>query len=371
MDPKNTSSANVEIETSTDSVEQVKEALGESAEIDDTTETETEKEKPAETESEEEEESTETETETKEGEETEEAAEEEKGEKKEAVTKKPAAKPAPNLIPRARLNEEIDRRKKVERELADARKAKPAATATEVEEESTEPQTFSGKPEPTIESYLGNEKYPDPYAAFTKDHGAWVRAETMAEIAQNQQAEAAERERTTLVSNFNKNVKETEKRHPDYKEVVTDSQVQLSGFMERRVYKSPIGPDMLLYFAKNPEKAEEICAMDLDDQAAEMVQLEARLRKQIAKAAKTEETEEEAEEEAEEEPAKTATGKVLPKKTPTTKTTSTAPEPPKRVKANGPAPKSLEELAGPTDKSGVDIDYNPEYERAVKAGQRR
>lgn len=357
--------SNIEIDTSSDSVEQVQEALGASVEIEDSTKEEAEKpepktkEKPAEKVTEEEAESTE--TQIQEGEE----EEKPEAEKEAAKEEEKAKKPAPNLVPRSRLNEEIQRRKDAERRLSDKEKEKPTKE-TEVAEVSDEPKTYPGLPEPKIEDYLGNEKYADPYAAFTKEYAQFSRKEAVAEVEFKNAQAAEENQRIATQKIFNERKAETLTRRPDYDDVVNDSPVIISTFMEKRVYKSPIGPDLLIHFCENPEVAKKIVAMDLDDQAVAMVELEKQIKEDIksGKASKTkpEITEEE---EAEEEAEGTLPKKPLPKKE-----ASKAPEPPKRIKPAGPGPKTLEELAGPTDKVGIDIDFNPEYERAVKAGKK-
>ena len=191
--------ADIEIESSSDTPEQVAEALGSAVEIDEAPageETE-EQSSAAATETSEEAES---EAAVAEGEETEETEEEAEHEPKEKAEAKPKAKI--DMVSRSRLNQEIGRRKELQRQLSE----KAASRTTEKAEavsESTEPQSFSGKAEPRIEDYVNNDKYPDPYAAFTKAHGAWVREETIAEVEHKHQQEAAENERKALVKTFN------------------------------------------------------------------------------------------------------------------------------------------------------------------------
>lgn len=343
----------VEIESSTDTVEEVQEALGSAIEIEespsaDEGEAPEEKETtPAATE--------ETEEETPEaGETTTEEETEQTEEEEEAEEKKEAKPKAADTIPRSRLNKEIARRKELERQL---REKSASSTEKETAPTETEPQSFSGKPEPKIEDFVSNDKYPDPYATFTKEHGKWVREETMAEIAQQQEQQAAENERKALVANFTKAMKDTVKRLADYNDVIEENaDVQISGPMQLRIYKSAIGPDLLYHLAKNPDEAAEIFDMDSDDQIAAMVELETRIKGEIKASHKATAGESETSE------------STPPKKTvPPKKVVSKAPVPPSRLKPAGPGPKSLEELAGPTDRVGVDLEFNPEYERAWKA----
>ena len=341
----------ITIETSTDTIEQVQEALGASVEIEEspTEETETEKKpaakpsKQAEAEAEPEEESA-TETE-EEPEETEEPTEE----KAETATEKPK-KAVPATVPRSRLNQEIEKRKAAERRLA-ALDATPTKKEPEATEPEARPETFSGKPEPKIEDFLNNEKYPDPYAALNKATAAWVREETRAEIAFDQQREKAEAARQELIGPFLEREEKTLERRPDYNTVVKRSQLQITGQMEMFVYDSEVGPDMLLYFVENPKEAKRIGNLRSVGQAEALIELQTKLKAEIE--GDTEEGE------TEEPPAK----KTLPPK----KTVSKAPLPPSRLKATGPGPKSERELAGPEDRTGVDIEFNPELERLERA----
>ena len=348
----------VEIESSTDTVEEVQAALGadveESEPTEESAETETEPEAEAEAEAEAEPDAEEEESEADETNEEEEGESETEAEPEaapKAGTDKPVKKAPPTVVSRKRLNEVIAQRNRYRQLYEDVRTA-PAEPAAKVEDaESDGPESFSGQVEPRIEDYQNNEKYPDPYAAFTKDHGAWVRAETLAEVQFNRAQEEAVTERKKLVQGFNKTVKEALPRIPDYHERVKHSDVQISGLMERRVYKSPVGPDILVHFVDNPDEAAEISALDAEGQIEAMVELEHRFKAEIK-------------------PKANGTGTTTgPTKRiiPPPKKKSSAPPPPTRLKNANQPPRTMQELAGPEDKQGIDIDFNPEYERAVNA----
>lgn len=344
--------AEIEIETSTDSVEEVREALGAEVEIEESeSEAEEKPAKPVKPSKEEKADPEESE------EENEEADDEE-----EAEPEKPK-KQTPHMVSRARLNKEIARRESLERQLAERQeRQKPAVEKFREENNIPEPpQTWSGQPEPKIEDFVNNDKYPDPYAAHTKVHGAWVRAEVLAEVAAGRAQEAANAERNRVLGTFQKNVeKAIKERIPDYKEVVPQSTVRISGLMEKRIYKSEFGPDMLRAFAEDEDRAAEIVAMDYDDQVAAMVEFEREIKTAALKAAKKALDASDDEEEADEEEP------PVKKKIPGKKV-SIAPLPPNRIKGGGPQPKTLEEMAGPPDRTGVDIEFNPALERAEKA----
>ena len=340
----------VEIESSSDTVEQVKAALGAAVEIDEspTEETETEKKPPVKEEAEEaESEEGETETEEEEAEEEEAEAEEEK----------PKKKAPPTHVPLSRLNEEIRRRKTLERQLAE-KDSEPEPEVTAVAE--VRPQNYSGKPEPKIEDFQSDPvKYPDPYASLIKEHGAWTREEARAEMAFEQRRDAfvAKREEETKL--FKESLKVTTALRPDWDSVMKANKdvgvnTEAQAFME----ESAIGSYMLLYLVEHQDELNEINSMRKRQRDAAMTELETALLAEVAELQGEEVVEAE----------KPGVKKVTPP--PKKKLISQTPPPANRLKPAGPGPKSLQDLAGPVDKQGIDIEFNPEYERQAKARKR-
>lgn len=89
----------------------------------------------------------------------------------------------------------------------------------------------------------------------------------------------AEREKERLESSFQKfKEKEDEaiEKYDDYEEVVY-SNLQVTAAMQDAILKSPVGPDVAYYLAKNPKEAARITRLsDPMDQIAEIVRLENR-----------------------------------------------------------------------------------------------
>ena len=265
------------------------------------------------------------------------------------LAKSKKGKPMP-VVPRARLNEEIRKNKELERQLAaKSEKVEPETPAAEVR-----PVTYCGRPEPKIEDYTGNAaKYPDPYAAFIKDNGQWVRDETRAELAYESRQAAAQKAREAEYAPFNASVAETLKRRPDYNDVVNGSKVPISDRMADFVTKeAEIGAEVLLYLSENPDEAERIRELSIREQRVEMFALEATLMEELGIA----------DDDDEPAPPKKTTPAAVPKKA-----VSKTPAPPARIKAGGPGIKSLQDLAGPVDREGIRVEYNPAYTAAVKA----
>lgn len=331
----------IEIESSSDTIEQVTEALAKSIEIDESQpDIEEKEEKPPAKPPKAKEEPADEEpaVETEEEEPAEEAAVEEE---------KPKKAP-PKHVPLSRLNEEIRKRKAAERRAEAAEASDEPAPEVKPAMEA-KPQTYSGLPEPKIEDFTSDpEKYPDPHAAFVKKNGEWNRAEARAEAAfEARQAEAI-KARDEEMAGFKKQLPKTLERRPDYTEIVTGSDVQITTLMEKFVYESEIGPDMLLFFVENPDEAERIRLLRPRSATVAMLELEKQVQAEIG-----------------EEPAEEKEKPVVKKSPP-----SKAPPPISRVKSSGPGPKTLQELAGPVDKVGVDLDFNPDYEKAARAKRR-
>lgn len=334
------------IRSTTDTVEQVKEALGPvtGIRIDNS---ETEEEKPSvETEAVDGStaaDETETEEETEEEKEAREAAEAEAAEEKKA-------KKAMPLVPRARLNEEIRKRKELERQLAE-KDDEPETVKSAAE---TRPQTYCGRVKPTIDVFTADPtKYPDPYAAHAEAVGEWFADERDAKREFEGRVTAAAKAREEETALFKATIPETLKRRPDYNDVVNGSDVQVSTLMEKFCYESEIGPDLLLYLVENPDEAERVRNMRPRAQSAEMFALEATLMEEFG-------IEDEDDEEVVPPPKKA----VVP---PPKKTVSKAPLPASRIKSVGPQPKTLQDLAGTTDRESGRVEYNPAYTQAVKA----
>lgn len=349
----------IEIVSSSDSVEQVKEALrADGIEIDDTVAEE--EQPPAKTP---EKVATKPASES-DGEVDEEAA---AGEEETPPKEEKPKKPVPAMVPRARLNEEIEKRKAAERRLAAGTPPAKEEEEPEAETPASAPQFFSGKPEPQLDTFTKDVDEFDAKAMaqavskYTQAHHGWSREEARAEATYNVKQAEIIRANEAKVAPFREREEATIERRPDYKEIVAASDAFVSAAMRDFMYESEIGPDMSLYFAEHPKEAKRIVALGGKSQPQAMRDLEAKIQSEIETP-----TEEGAADEGDETPP----AKVIPPKKPTAKTESKAPAPASRLKPNSPGPKSMSELAGPPDRVGVDIEFNPEYEKAYKAGRR-
>ncbi len=342
----------VGIRSTSDTVEQVKEALGARSGIRE--DTPDDEETPGQDTPDDDAEPGEGDEEAPTGDEDDDAKDDEGGEGEGDDEPEAKAKPKPKsampVVPRARLNEEIRKRKALEIQLAaKGGKVEPDAPAPEVK-----PVTYCGRPKPTIAQFTADAaKYPDPYAAHAEACGEWFADERDAKRTYEANIETANRKREAEYASFNASVAETLKRRPDYNDVVDGSQVQVSDRMADFITKeAAIGAEILLHLVENPDEAERIRDLSTREQKIEMFALEATLMEELGIA----------DEDEVKEPIPPKKSPVVPKKS-----QSKTPPPPTRLKGAGPGVKSLQDLAGPVDREGVRIEYNPAYTAAVKA----
>lgn len=351
-----------EIESSTDTVEQVKEALGATVEIDDTAPEGDEK--PA---------GDKDPKASKEADEPEEAESEESSEEKPDKEEKPEGdkpkkKDPPPMVPRARLAEEVAKRKAAERKLASATREEdpddePAPEAAK------EPQFFSGKARPKLADFtkgvdeFDSKAMSEATGKFTEAITDWASEEADAKATYRQEQTEIQRAHEARIGDFLERRDALFEAMPESREIILGSKAKISPYMEGFVYESEVGAYLLLHFAENPKAAKQISDLRERSQSTAMLELEAKINKDL-KAEAGEEGDEDADDESEPAESRVIPKKAVPPKKPNV---SKAPPPTTRLKTSGPGPKTEAELAGPTDKSGIDLEFNPEYERAVKA----
>lgn len=355
----------IEIETSTDTPEEVKAALGETVEIDESPSEEGEpaaEEDPAEGDGTEEEPGAE---EGKEGTEEEPSGEEGEEEQEEEGGKK---KPAPQMVPRSRLSKEIARRKAAEAERDAAlagEEPEPEAEPAPAPVAPGRPKVFTDKPEPVLADFMkGVDKFDEDAVAqarakFDKAVREWDREDARAEAAYDQHQADLQAAHEEKVGGFLERRDAFAETDPEYNKIVPNSKVMLSNFQRDFIFESVAGPQLLLYLVKHPKEAASIGRMYTRSASAAMVRLEQKLVEHYG--IETDETEGEPE-------LRTPAPKI-PKKpaAPPAAPTSKAPTPPARIKPVGPPARSEREMAGPEDRTGIDIEFNADLEKRDKA----
>lgn len=259
-----------------------------------------------------------------------------------------AARP-PTHVPFSRLSEVVHQRdaerktrEALEREVAALKAARPVEVVPEVHA-----GTYSGLVEPTIEQFQSDpEKYPDPYAAYAKASGKFEAAELRAKEKFEEQETAKANEEEAVEAAFVEAEVAVLERIPDYETVITNSKAELSKLMDHMIKRSEYGPDLRYHLAKNPKESARITKLPLALQGPAIGRLEAKIELDLAAAQAALET---GEEEA---------TPVTPK--PKQKPVSKAPAPINPLRPSAP-PKSLQQMAGPTDRAGVDINFSKDY----------
>ena len=140
-------------------------------------------------------------------------------------------------------------------------------------------QTYCGEPRPKLEDFKDQ---PDPYAALTEKSIDWAMKEGEAKAKFESQQAGFEAARNADTDRFNARLAEVRKPdgiYPDYDEVyatIKGKNVQVSplmmGLMMTAKAKdgTPASTDVMYYLAKNPDECNEIFALPEAEQAAEM-----------------------------------------------------------------------------------------------------
>lgn len=166
-----------------------------------------------------------------------------------------------------------------ERARADAAEAELRRMKGEPAQQQVEQDDGPAKPDP--------KKYADPFK-YADDLAAWSAAKAVREAAQEGErlkaAEAAQR----VTENWKQRVRDFEKAHPDYAEVLSSSTVTVHNAIRDALMESDVGPDILYAIAQDDDLAAKFAMPSSPrDAAAVMKQLRAlgRLEAKYEKAA--------------------------------------------------------------------------------------
>jgi hypothetical protein len=190
-------------------------------------------------------------------------------EKPKEVTPK-ADKYINKLTARAKTAEE--RAAKLEAELAEARKAKPAESTERHDVSVPEPsESVSEDPEP---------KQDDPkfktYEDWIKATARWEMRQELREQAAKEEKSQQEAEAKKIVTTYNKEVTKFKAEHEDWDEVVggTDIKVQVG---VQNALMELARPDVVYFIASHPETAKELWNMSQAKAIAEVGRIAAKL----------------------------------------------------------------------------------------------
>lgn len=248
-------------------------------------------------------------------------------------------------------------------------------------------RTYSGIPRPRKEDFADSE---DPEGDYAEARARWGTKEEIAKAEFERQSREGNAESQRVLEAYKERVKDAKKLIPDFDAAFEDLEddQQVTPAMQYVMFTSPIGPFIAHYLATHPKEAAKLAKMDGADAIREMGKLEVRVQASVddlrkkAKGKKTLKSETKSgkrvEEEdlddeddddrddddlddEEDEKADEPVQKAPPKKI------STAPKPINKVKdTGGGGPKTLKDIAGSEDRLVDHVKFDKQYERTRK-----
>ena len=263
----------------------------------------------------------------------------------------------PKFIPFERLSKVVKERnaeraenQRLKDELAQERASKAKASEAAPASTPEKPVTYSGVPKPKLADFQADpDKYPDPYESLAEAMGTWAADEALAKRDHEASKSHQQTEEQAVDAAFSERSVAVLERLPDFEQVVMGAKAPITDLMLYVIKRSEVGPDILYHLSKNPKEATRICALPLAMQGPELGELGAMIKMEIKAAAQPD-----------------AGDGSEPKPKPKPKTPVSSAPPPMKPLHPTSTPKSVRQMAGPEDKSGVDIDFSSEYEAAQK-----
>jgi hypothetical protein len=305
--------------------------------------------------------------ESEENDEDEDESDESEGKDAKDKSEEPHKKNRPN-----RYRRRID---KLERELERTREelvrvANPKGGATEDTPEPKAPASYSGKPKPKRGDFADAE---DPDADFHEALGRWGAAEEIAKTEFERNDKEARSESQKLLKAYTGRVADAKTLIPDFDEAFDEleNDLPITPAMQYVIFTSEIGPFISHYLALHPKRAAEIADMEGPDVIRAMGRVEAIVEAQVEKLREeAKKGGDKGSDKSGKSSKESEDGKEKKALTPPKKTVSNAPPPPNTVKGANAAPKTLKDIAG-TDERLVDhVKFNPDYERMRKEQRR-
>lgn len=160
----------------------------------------------------------------------------------------------------------------------------------------TEPAqvSYSGKAKPKRDDFQSTE---DPDSAYFEALAEWTASEKLAARDAKRDSEAAAREVKEATDAYTERLVVAHERYEDFDETFEelDDDVIITPIMQYACLSSDLGPDMSYYLAKHPEVAKRIASAEPSMQIKEMGKVEQKVEDIVAglvkKAAKEEKTE--------------------------------------------------------------------------------
>jgi len=142
-------------------------------------------------------------------------------------------------------------------------------------------EPLSGRPRPTRDQFANDE---DPDGAFVEALTDWKSDEKAAAQDQERQARDTNQESERIQAEYTERVTVAETRYEDWDEAFDDlpDSVPATPVMQYVMLTSPVGPDMSYYLAKHPDEAVRIGSLDRAGQIRAMGKIEGKVEDIVA-----------------------------------------------------------------------------------------
>lgn len=184
--------------------------------------------------------------------------------------KKPNQKLEKRFSDLTRARKEAEARAEAERVRREELEAKLAAMQGQAPQQSdTTPQAAQDDAEPQPHEFSDAFEYAKALAKWSSDQAV---KRVKAEEAERKAAE----QRNQVISTWAERIKAAKAEMPDFDDMVTSSEVQVTDAVREAILESEVGPRILYHLAENPELGKKLAGMSVTAQLREIGKLEGR-----------------------------------------------------------------------------------------------
>ena len=174
-----------------------------------------------------------------------------------------------------RFSELTKQREDARKEAQTAREAQQALEKRLAEIEGRlnpqeQPQQDDGKPD--------RAQFTDAFE-YAEKLAEWSAKQALAKRDLEEAEKAAKQQQEQTVKSWQERLSKTKQVYEDFDEVVAESPVAVSDQVRDAILESDIGPELVYYFAKNPDVVEKISGMNVLQALKEVGRIEAKLEK--------------------------------------------------------------------------------------------
>jgi hypothetical protein len=201
------------------------------------------------------------------------------------------AESSPETETQANPTEEVEKKpSKLERRFSDITKQREAArqeaAAERAKREALEARLaeIERKSQPVAQPAAEtNEKpRPDQFSdafEYAEKLAEWSAQQAVVQLEKKEAERKAAEQRNQVITTWNQRLQAAKAELPDFDDMVSSSEVQVSDQVRDAILDSEVGPRILYHLAENPEIGQKLASMSVAGALREIGKLEARLEK--------------------------------------------------------------------------------------------